>query len=133
MKRKDILADFTNSLAKKDSNVISAPPAAVGVPSLPTKEVQTDSETIPPKATPEVANKGKKLKSGFQRITVSLTEADLKLADDKRFSIGQKHRVLLDRSKLLKVALRALDPDHPQIQKWIADVVDADLRKSKTK
>lgn len=129
MKRKDILADFSNSLARKDSQVGSAPPSPVEVPPNPAKAILPDSKTTLPKPSPKA---GKKLKSGFQRITVSLTATDLKLADDKRFSIAQKYRVLLDRSKLLKVALRALDPDHSQMSEWIAEVVDADLRKSKS-
>lgn len=130
MKRKDILADFSNSLTRKEPKVASTPPSPVEDPSKPVKSISPRPKQTLPKASPKGG--GKKPKSGFQRITVSLTATDLLLADDKRFSIGQKHRVLLDRSKLLKVALRALDPNHPEMSEWISEVVDADLRKSKT-
>ncbi len=136
MKRKDILADFTSSLAKKDPVAVNLPapsgpegvspvPAEV-TPVLPQKRASKLASAHPP----AIEGSGE---LGFQRITVSLTAADLKLADDKRFDIGQKHRALLDRSKLLKVALRALDPDHPQLPQWIAEVVDSDLRKTKVR
>ena len=143
MKRKDILADFTSSLAKKDPTLptAAAPPAPVALPpspvTLPPASAKVAPASIKERASkvvpdPPAAPVGN-VESGFQRITVSLTATDLKLADDKRFDIGQKQRVLLDRSKLLKVALRALDPDHPQLPRWIAEVVDSDLRKTKAK
>jgi hypothetical protein len=149
-KRKDILADFTKSLADKPTPTpapapVSEPaPAPPPVPQAVSAPAAAASRSLPPprplaaevaapaavsrqEVEPEVPVKG----LGYQKITISLTQADLDLIKSVRLAIAQKGGDLLNTSQLLKVALREMNAESETLLGTIAVVKSMDLRRTK--